>query len=106
MGDRYGRSNINETSIGISVWNMGYRYGIWDIDMVIYPIDMVILDIGMEYGLMIWEMTVSIRSSPISIWDVWSHWTLAQGGHRHRCPGRVFTTCPLILYHGMTLSKQ
>jgi len=28
--------------------------------MVIYHIDMVILDIDMGYGLMIWEMTISI----------------------------------------------
>ena len=27
--------------------------------MLIYHIDMVILDIDMEYGLMIWEMTIS-----------------------------------------------
>jgi len=38
---------------------MGYRYGIWYIDMVIHHIDMVILDIDMGYGLMIWDMTVS-----------------------------------------------
>jgi hypothetical protein len=44
----------------------------WFIEMDIYHIDMVILDIDMGYGLMIWEMTVSIRSSPISIWDVLS----------------------------------
>jgi hypothetical protein len=30
--------------------------------MVIYHIDMVIVDIDMGYGLMIWEMTVSLRS--------------------------------------------
>jgi len=35
---------------------------------VIDHIDMVILDIDKGYGLMISEMTVSIRSSPISIW--------------------------------------
>ena len=40
--------------------------------MVIYHIDMVILDIDMEYGLMIWEMTVSIQLSLISIWDILS----------------------------------
>ena len=40
--------------------------------MVIYHIDMVILDIDMEYGLMTWEMTVSIRSTPISIWNILS----------------------------------
>ena len=33
---------------------------------------MVILDIDMEYGLMIWEMTVSIWSSWRSIWDILS----------------------------------
>jgi len=41
-------------------------------DMVIYHIDMVILDIDMGYGLMIWEMTVSIWLSPISNWDILS----------------------------------
>jgi hypothetical protein len=55
---------------------MDYRYGIWYVDMVIYHIDMVILDIEMGYGLlvMIWEMIVSIRSSPISIWEILSLW--------------------------------
>jgi hypothetical protein len=38
--------------------------------MVIHHIDMVILDIDMGYGLMIWKMTVSIWSSVISIWDI------------------------------------
>jgi hypothetical protein len=47
MGDRYGRSDINEISIGIPIWDMGYRFGIWVIVMVIYHIDMVILDIDM-----------------------------------------------------------
>jgi len=42
--------------------------------MVIYHIDTVILHSDMEYGLMIWEMTVSIRSFPISIWDILSLW--------------------------------
>jgi len=41
-------------------------------NMVIYHIDMVILDIDVEYGLMIWEMTVSIWSSSVSIWDILS----------------------------------
>jgi hypothetical protein len=40
--------------------------------MVFYHIDTVILDIDMGYGLMIWEMTVSIWSSSISIWDILS----------------------------------
>jgi hypothetical protein len=48
---------------------MGYQCVIWYIEMVIYHIDMVILDIDMRYGVMIREMTVSIWSSPISIWD-------------------------------------
>jgi len=51
---------------------MEYRFGIGYIDVVIYHIDMVILDIDIGYGLMIWEMTVSIWSSPISIWDILS----------------------------------
>ena len=36
--------------------------------MVIHHIDMVILDVDMGYGLMLWEMTVSIWSSWTSIW--------------------------------------
>ena len=59
-------------SISISIWDMCYRYEIWYVDMVIHHIDMVILDIDMGYGLMIWEMTVSILSSWISMWDTWS----------------------------------
>ena len=35
--------------------------------MVIDHIYMIILDIDMEYGLLTWEITVSIRSSRISI---------------------------------------
>jgi hypothetical protein len=54
MGYRFGRSNINEISIGISVCDMGYRCWMWNIDMVIYHLDMVIRDIDMGYGLMIW----------------------------------------------------
>jgi len=56
--DRYGRSDINEMSIGISLWNVGYRYEIWCIDVVINHIDMVILDIDMGYGLMLCEISV------------------------------------------------
>jgi len=67
MGYRYGRSDINEISTGMSIWDMGYRHRIRVINMVIHHIDMVILDIDIGYGLMIWEMKVSIRSSPISI---------------------------------------
>jgi hypothetical protein len=48
------------------------EYGIRVVDMVIHHIDMVILDIDMGYGISIWEMTVSIRSSWISIWDILS----------------------------------
>jgi hypothetical protein len=85
MGDRYGRSDVNDISIGISIWDIGYRFGIWYIDMVVYHVDMVILDIDMGYGLMIWEMTVPLRSSSISIWDILS---LCLGGglaeQRHR----------------------
>jgi len=48
MEYRYVRSDINGISVGISIWNMGYRYGIWyinimgddDIDMIISCIDM------------------------------------------------------------------
>jgi len=58
---------------------MRYRFGIRYIDMVIYHIDMVILDIDMGYGLIIWEMRVSIRSSPISIWDICWHSTCSAG---------------------------
>ena len=49
MGDLYGRSDINEISIGISIWSMVCRFGIRYIDMVIYHIDIVILDIDMGY---------------------------------------------------------
>jgi hypothetical protein len=45
MGD------VNEISTGILIWNMGYRFGIRYIDMVIYHIDMVFLDIDMAYGM-------------------------------------------------------
>jgi len=72
MRDRYGRADSNGISIGSSIWNMGHRFEIRYVDMVIYRIDMVILDIDMGYELMIWKMTVSIRSSPMSIWNVLS----------------------------------
>jgi hypothetical protein len=52
--------------------------------MVIYHIAIVILDIDMGYGLMIWEMTVSIRSSPQSVWDILSllrRWRESSGAH-------------------------
>jgi len=47
MGDRYGRSAINEISIGLSIWNMACRFGIRYIDMVIYHIDMVFSHVDM-----------------------------------------------------------
>jgi hypothetical protein len=37
---------------------------------------MVFLDIDMGYGLMIWEMTVSIGSSGGTIWDILSLWAV------------------------------
>jgi hypothetical protein len=56
MGDRYGRSDITEMSMKISIWKRGHRYGIWAndmgddrIDMVISHIDMVISHIDMGY---------------------------------------------------------
>ena len=53
MEYRYGRSDINEISIGISIWDVGYRYGILYI-----------------YGISIWLSTISIWSSGMSIWDM------------------------------------
>jgi hypothetical protein len=74
MGNRYGRLDVDEISIGLSIWNMVYGYGIWcvAVDTVISHIDMVILDIDMGYGLMIWEMTVLIWEMTISTWDILS----------------------------------
>ena len=68
MGYRYGRSDFNE----ISIWDMGYRFGIRYIVMLMYHIDMAVLDIDVGYGLMIWEMTVSIWSSFTSMRDILS----------------------------------
>jgi len=51
----------------LSIWeiDMGGRFGRSDIGMVNHHIVMVILNIDMGYGLrvMMWEMSVSIRSS-------------------------------------------
>jgi len=47
MGDRYGGSDINAISIGIWIRDMCYQYGIRYINMFIYHIDIVILDIDM-----------------------------------------------------------
>ena len=49
MGLRYGISDINGLSMWVSIWNMGYRYGIWYIDVVIKHINIVVLDIDMGY---------------------------------------------------------
>jgi hypothetical protein len=38
--------------------------------MVIYHIAVVILDIDMGSGLMIWEMTVSIWEMTVSMWEM------------------------------------
>jgi hypothetical protein len=46
-----------------------------------YHINMVSLVIDMGYGLKIWEMTVSIRSSSVSIWEILS---LCLSGQRAR----------------------
>jgi len=69
------------------MWDMGYRCGIRLIDMVIYHMDMVILDIDMGYGLMIWQMAASIRSSPISIWDILSLWSQPYPRRGRTAPG-------------------
>jgi len=64
MKDLYGKSDIDEISIGISKLDMCYRFGVWYIDMVICHIDMVILDIDVGYGLMMWEMTYRYGDLP------------------------------------------
>ena len=51
--------------------------------MVVNHNDMANLGIDMGYGLMIREMTVSIRSSPVSIWDIFS--LCCHGGHSESC---------------------
>ena len=61
MGYQYGILDINEISIMVSIWNMGYRYGIWYIDMVTHHIDMVILDIDMGYLV---TLRVALRPGP------------------------------------------
>ena len=60
MGD----PDTNDISIRISIWDMGYRFGIWCVDMVIYHIDMVILDIDMGY---IWSADMGDDSIDIVI---------------------------------------
>jgi hypothetical protein len=74
---------------------MSYQYGIWYIDMEMHHIDMVILDIDMGYGLMIWHMTVSILSSWISIWDILSHWS--SGVSWHHAPHQVIALAEINL---------
>ena len=89
MGDRYGKSDNNYIWKGISIWDMCDQFEIWCIDMIIYHIDTVVLGIHMGYGLMMWEMTVSIWSSPISIWEILSLWSLPPGARlRTRWRGR------------------
>jgi len=43
------------------IWYMVYGISIWYTDMIISHVDVVILGIDMGSGLMIWEMTASIR---------------------------------------------
>jgi hypothetical protein len=69
-----------DIDMGLSTWDMGYRFGIPHFDMFIYNVDMVILNIDLGYGLMIWEMTVSILSSSVSRWDILSLCCGARGG--------------------------
>ena len=45
----------------ISIWVMGYRYGIWDIDMGDDRIDTVILDIDVEYLVTLTSKETSFR---------------------------------------------
>ena len=54
--------------------DIGYGISIW-LSTVCAYIDMVILDIDVEYGLMMWEMKVSIWSFCKSIWDILSLWS-------------------------------
>jgi hypothetical protein len=48
----------------ISIWeiDMGDRFGIRYIDMVVYHIDMDILDVDMESGLMMWDMLSLLKA--------------------------------------------
>jgi len=47
--------------------------------------------VDMGYGLMTWEMTVSIPSSPTSIWDILSLWSPpAAAAGRFRVQGSGF----------------
>jgi hypothetical protein len=59
----------------------------WYMDMVIHHIHMVCMNIEMGYGLILWEMTVSIWSSGILISDILSLWLIGGadvgGGSRH-----------------------
>jgi hypothetical protein len=90
---------------------VGYRYGLRYNDIVIYHIDMVILDIDMGYGLMIWETTVSIWSSPISMWDISSlclraalHAQLVAGQQGH-CEF-IFNGGPISVYRRGEMPMQ
>jgi len=46
---RCGISDINEMSIWVWLWDLGYRYGIWDVDLGDDSIDSVIQDIDRGY---------------------------------------------------------
>ena len=74
---------------------MGYRYGIWYVDMVMCHINMVILDIDMGYGLILWEMTASIRSSSISKMISGHCYHGAGGGHADVAAGAAEQGRPL-----------
>jgi BarA-like signal transduction histidine kinase len=65
-------SDINGISIWVSTRNIGCRFGICHIDIVIHHIDMVILNIDVGYVRSIWEVSVSILSSWISMRDILS----------------------------------
>jgi len=74
---------------------------------------MVILDIDLGYGLMIWAMTVSIWSSRISIRDVLLLWSknndeLKKRGFGNVClmMWRALAPCLVTGYHSNTRSES
>ena len=112
MGDRYGRSiweiGHHEISIGISIWDMCYRYGIQCINMVIHHIDMVILDIDMgdeanDRGDDSIDMVISHIDKGYlvshSVRQLFAHsipCTRADSPHPSTWPGHSFYDCLLI----------
>ena len=66
MGYRYGISDINEISIWVSKSNMGYRYGIWYIDMAIHHVNFG--HPGYRYG--IWANDMGDDSIDMVILDI------------------------------------